>query len=98
MPAEPLTREIFGNITPVAQGLFYGLAALSLGVGSWGVVRRVRRWRVGRLPAEPIDWKALFRRFRRRVLRQPTQTVTRPAAGRAPRQPSPVAGVTRQTL
>src|SRR5437868_15354528 len=53
-----LTREIFGNVSDAAKLWFWGLSALSTGVLAWGVVRRVRRWRIGKSSAERLSWRA----------------------------------------
>lgn len=56
-PVSLLTREVFGNVSSVSKLVFYCLSAVSMGVLMWGVWRRVRRWRIGRPNAEPLDWR-----------------------------------------
>jgi Fe-S oxidoreductase/nitrate reductase gamma subunit len=53
-----LTREIFGNVSDSAKLWFWGFSALSTGVLAWGIVRRVRRWRIGRSATERFSWRA----------------------------------------
>jgi Fe-S oxidoreductase/nitrate reductase gamma subunit len=67
---EPLTREIFGNISGWSQTLFYCLALIAVASWVWGVWRRVRLWRQGRPPGARIDWGLALRRLARDVLLQ----------------------------
>ena len=90
MPDESVTREIFGNIDPVSKWLFYVLTVVSLGCFSYGVVRRVRLWRMGkpaRLPEGRIgstsDGRRDWRRIVQDVLLQRTVRRTRPRAALA---------------
>mgnify|MGYP000928176627 CR=1 FL=1 len=49
------TRETFGNIPALSQGLFYALALASMAVFAWGIWRRFQLWKHG----QPIDFRAL---------------------------------------
>jgi Fe-S oxidoreductase/nitrate reductase gamma subunit len=53
-PTEMLTREIFGNVSPLSKSLFYAGSLVALGVFAWGVMRRARLWRRGRPAATPV--------------------------------------------
>jgi Fe-S oxidoreductase/nitrate reductase gamma subunit len=81
------TREVFGNISPLEQALFWLLMALAIGVAVAEIVRLARGWRRGQAVA--IDWRAEWRpRVRRlfgealgqRRVRRPRRTA--PHAGR----------------
>ena len=51
MPSNPVTREIFWNISPLGRVVFYALAILAVAgfaYGVWGQLRRV-------LQAKPTD-------------------------------------------
>src|SRR5687768_10039781 len=65
-----LTREIFGNVSDLSKLIFYLLSAVSLGVMTWGILRRVRLWRMGRPDAERIDWRTALANLRRLVVLQ----------------------------
>ena len=65
-----LTREIFGNIPPWAQGLFYILATVATASFAWGWWRRIRLWRRGRPAPRPRIWPDSIRQFGRDVLLQ----------------------------
>ena len=52
-----LTREVFGNVSTVSKVVFYGLSLASMGVLAWGILRRVRRWRIGKPNLERPDWR-----------------------------------------
>jgi Fe-S oxidoreductase/nitrate reductase gamma subunit len=54
-----LTREIFGNVSSFSKALFYGLSLISLAALAWGIVRRMRLWRIGKPDTEQIDWRAV---------------------------------------
>jgi Fe-S oxidoreductase/nitrate reductase gamma subunit len=45
-PAVP-TREVFGNVAPWMQAVFYGVTLLSLAISGWLVARRARLWAQG---------------------------------------------------
>jgi Fe-S oxidoreductase/nitrate reductase gamma subunit len=83
MPADAptLTREVFGNIGPIARAIFYGLSVASLACFGYGVYRRVRLWRLGRPDKEPFKpGEALHRCFthvfsQRTVLRRGAASV-----------------------
>lgn len=74
MPAEApiLTREVFGNIGPLARAVFYGLSVASLACFGYGVYRRVRLWRSGRPDAAALKPGAALRRLFTQVLSQRT--------------------------
>jgi Fe-S oxidoreductase/nitrate reductase gamma subunit len=78
-----LTREIFGNIPGWAQGAFYVLAAAALAVWAYGIGRRARLWRHGRIGA-PLDFRLMCRRLLVDVLLQ-RRFRGRPAASMAHR-------------
>ena len=70
------TREVFGNIAPWMQWLFYALMAASLGVLAWQVTLRMRIYAAGRpggLERNPRLWLARLwthALLQRRVLRR----------------------------
>ncbi len=76
-----LTREIFGNIPAWARLLFYAAAIVAIGLWTYGLYRRVRRWRRGR-PAGRIRLNVVIRRLLRDVLLQ-NRFRGRPFAGTA---------------
>ena len=47
MPADTLSREIFGNIGPLPKLIFYALAVLALLIGVRGLAQMIRRWNRG---------------------------------------------------
>ena len=57
------TREVFGNIAPWMQWLFYGAIFLSLGALGWRVAGRVRLWRKGQSSGFERDWRVWLRRL-----------------------------------
>ena len=59
MPADTLTREIFGNIGQGPKLVFYGLAVLALLIGGRGLARMIRRWNSGQRSGTVIDWKSV---------------------------------------
>jgi len=65
----PLMREVFGNIPGWAQGLFYVVAAIAVGVWAYGLYRRVRLWRQGK-PSGGVSYAAALQRVVRDVLLQ----------------------------
>ncbi len=67
--AQLLSREIFGNIPPSHKATFYGLATLAMLIFAWGIIRRVRIWRLGQ-PGLKIDWQQGLNRFCCEVLTQ----------------------------
>ena len=68
--ATPLSREIFGNISSGAQAVFYGVAAVAVGLWVYGVARRIALWRQGRRDLTKIDWRRATGRLVREVLLQ----------------------------
>lgn len=64
------TREVFGNITPWMQWLFYGLTFLSLGVLVWRLMGRVRLWRKGRSGGFERSWRTGLHRLVRYAIAQ----------------------------
>lgn len=71
------TRTLFFHIGPLMQAVFYLMALVSMAICLYGVYRRVRLWRQGRLPQAVANWPArlndlftqaiLHRRIRRRT-------------------------------
>ncbi len=51
------TREVFGNVQPWMQALFYGMLLLSVGIFVARVIRRVRLWRKTQAGWEKINWR-----------------------------------------
>jgi Fe-S oxidoreductase/nitrate reductase gamma subunit len=68
--APPLTREIFGNIPPWARALFYTVAALAIAAWLYGVLRRVRLWKLGTGSSQRVSWPTAISRLVRDVLLQ----------------------------
>ncbi len=66
--ADELTREVFGNIPPLAQACFYAAAAAAIGIFCFGVYRRACRWRLGRASGAKVDVLGAARRLVTRVL------------------------------
>lgn len=58
-----VTREVFGNVAPWMQGLFYALMAVSIAVLVWRVVTRARLWAKGQPGGFERDWKLWVRRL-----------------------------------
>ena len=85
MPADTLTREIFGNIGQGPKLVFYGLAVLALLIGGRGLARMIRRWNSGQRSGTVIDWKSVPGRLFTRILSQSTFGATRPSASWAHR-------------
>lgn len=56
---EPLTREIFGNISGRERVVFYTLALIALVVFGRGLLRRVRLWRLGQ-SSPGVSWSDLL--------------------------------------
>jgi Fe-S oxidoreductase/nitrate reductase gamma subunit len=59
------TREVFGNISPIEQALFFLLMALAIGIAIAPIVRRARGWQRGKALA--LDWRAEWRPRLRRL-------------------------------
>jgi Fe-S oxidoreductase/nitrate reductase gamma subunit len=57
------TREVFGNITPWMQVMFFAMIALSIGVLGWQVFSHFRQWRKGRAGGFERDWRVWLRRL-----------------------------------
>ena len=56
------TREVFGNIAPWMQVVFFVMIALSVGAIVWQVMARVRLWRKGQPGGFERDWRVWIRR------------------------------------
>lgn len=69
---DDLTREIYGNIGPVAKTLFYLCAFTSMGIFAYGVWKRWCLWQIGKDTGEKIDWTASARALVTRILSQRT--------------------------
>ncbi len=83
MPTESLTREVFGNIGPVSQGVFYALTAASVTTCCYGISRRVRMWNLGRKAEHPVNWGLAFKRLFTEMVLQRSVYRGRVWAGRA---------------
>ena len=57
------TREVFGNISPTMQILFFLFLFLSLGIMVWRVVERWWLWRRGTSGEYEGDWRVWMRRL-----------------------------------
>ena len=57
------TREVFGNIAPWMQVVFFVMIAASIGVLVWQVVAHVRLWRKGQSGGFERDWRVWTRRL-----------------------------------
>jgi Fe-S oxidoreductase/nitrate reductase gamma subunit len=57
------TREVFGNIVPWMQVVFFAMIAASLGVLVWQVAAHVRLWRKGQPDGFEHDWRVWIRRL-----------------------------------
>jgi Fe-S oxidoreductase/nitrate reductase gamma subunit len=57
------TREVFGNIAPWMQILFFVMIAASLGALLWQVAARVWLWRKGRPGGFERDWRVWMQRL-----------------------------------
>jgi len=65
-----LTREVFGNISKSSQLLFYLLAVAALMSFGYGVYRRTRLWRVGRIREPKCGFGVGLKRFFQEVVLQ----------------------------
>ncbi len=83
MPIEQLTREVMGNIDTLSKCVMYALSAVSLGIFSWGVWRRVRLWQLGKSSGKRVPWTVIFSRLFTKVLLQKKVRQGRRGAGRA---------------
>jgi Fe-S oxidoreductase len=65
MPSDPVTREIFWNISPLGRSFFYALATLTMGGFAYGVWRQLRKV----LQAKPVDvsWQQIRADVWRRI-------------------------------
>ncbi|HUB33885.1 MAG TPA: heterodisulfide reductase-related iron-sulfur binding cluster [Bryobacteraceae bacterium] len=72
------TREIFGNIPPAEQHIFYALAFLSLAVFTAGLLRHVVRWMHG-----TVDWNVPAEELPKRIRHAFDQVFTQPRLRRA---------------
>jgi Fe-S oxidoreductase/nitrate reductase gamma subunit len=58
------TREVFGNIAPWMQTLFYALIFVSIGVLVWRIWRRAQLWKQGAAAKElERDWRVWMKRL-----------------------------------
>ena len=64
------TREILGNIPPLARWIFAVLGAAAIICFCWGVWRRVRIWRLRNWKGERISWRAGIVRLGRDIFLQ----------------------------
>lgn len=69
---DDLTREIYGNIGPVAKAIFYVAAFASLAIFAYGIWKRWKLWQLGKDSGEKIDWKASALSLLTRVFSQRT--------------------------
>jgi Fe-S oxidoreductase/nitrate reductase gamma subunit len=70
LPADLLSREVFGNISTIGKLVFYLSAALAVGVFAYGVYRRVRVWRRGKPAAQRVALREALGNLVRDVLGQ----------------------------
>ena len=64
------TREILGNIPPLARWIFAGLSVVAIACFCWGVWRRVRIWRLRPWKEARISWRAGIVRLGRDIFLQ----------------------------
>ena len=64
------TREVFGNIAPWMQVVFFVMIAVSVGAIVWQVMVRVRLWRKGQPGGFERDWRVWIRRLMTYALAQ----------------------------
>ena len=57
------TREVFGNIAPWMQVVFFVMIGASIGVLVWQVVTHVRLWRKGQPGGFERDWRVWIGRL-----------------------------------
>ena len=57
------TRQVFGNIAPWMQLVFFAMILLSFGWLAWQLESRRRRWRKGRRPGFERDWHVWIQRL-----------------------------------
>ncbi len=57
------TREVFGNIAPWMQVVFFVMIAASIGVLAWQVVARALLWRKGQPGGFERDWRVWIERL-----------------------------------
>jgi len=57
------TRQVFGNIAPWMQVVFFAMIAASFLWLAWQLESRRRRWRKGRLPGFVRDWRVWIERL-----------------------------------
>ncbi len=82
------TREVFGNIAPWMQVVFFVMIAVSIGALVWQVMARVRLWRKGQPGGFERDWRVWIRRLMTYALAQKRvhKKVARRASSPAPLQ------------
>ena len=64
------TREVFGNIAPWMQVVFFVMIAVSIGAIVWQVMAHVRLWRKGQPGGFERDWRVWIRRLMTYALAQ----------------------------
>jgi len=57
------TREVFGNIAPWMQVVFFVMIAASVAVLAWQIMARVRLWRKGQKGGFERDWRVWVERL-----------------------------------
>jgi Fe-S oxidoreductase/nitrate reductase gamma subunit len=57
------TRQVFANIAPWMQIVFFAMILASFGWLAWQLESRRRRWRKGRLPGFERDWRVWLERL-----------------------------------
>lgn len=65
MPDQPVTRQVFWNVTPAGEVVFYVLAAAAIAGFAFGMARQLRRILQGR--ATPIPWARIGSGWRARL-------------------------------
>jgi hypothetical protein len=78
-----LTREIMGNIDAVSRVVFYLLAFASTACFSWGVWKRIQRWRLKRDRSTVRDWGRAMKRIWTHAMLQRKVRTGRSGAGLA---------------
>ena len=57
------TREVFGNIAPWMQIVFFAMILASMGSLAWQLAARRRLWRKGQRPGFERDWRVWWQRL-----------------------------------
>ncbi|MBI4500678.1 MAG: (Fe-S)-binding protein [Gemmatimonadetes bacterium] len=66
MTVDPVTREIFWNVSPAGELVFYFLGALSLGCFGYGMYRHLKRILSGK--PTPLSWPTIRAALAKRVV------------------------------